>query len=102
MSLWNTAKALDLKCEVVSVSEKDGGTHVYGSRFSGFEASDNLYGDWDDERGPSWGTKIPASKVTWLIPGADSSTRNWLEQSKKSNFQEVQMAYMTVSPFDFQ
>lgn len=99
MSLWNTAKALDLKCEVISVSEKDEGSRVYGSKFRGFEALDNLYGDWDDERGPSWGTKIPASKVTWLIPGADSSTRNWLDQSKKTDLREAQMAYMTVSPF---
>jgi hypothetical protein len=94
MSLWNTARALGLKCSVVPImpesrfySEEEGPCHLFEGKFYRFGRGRRVT-EYDEE--DSWGQKLPEWKVTWLNDNGDASA-----EAKK--FREVQMAYMTVS-----
>lgn len=108
MSLWNTAKALGLKCQVVPVmpSPYGGGynyddpTHLYEPKFRTFNGASS--GGFElDECGPGWGYGMPDTKMTWLNGKSDASDKTDKGDEKAKNktktFKEVQMAYMTVS-----
>jgi len=93
MSLWNTARALDLQCRVVPImpgpdyyDEDEGYCHLFESKFERFGRGRDM-GDYGDD---SWGQKLPEWKVTWLNDKGDKS-------AKAKKFREVQTAYMTVS-----
>lgn len=111
MSLWNTAQALGLQCQVVPIMSTpyrwDEVVHLYQSKFGTF--NDNSSGSHElDEYGPYWGHKLPEESVTWLNSKdvdkedeEDNSTKKSAkksdDESKAKSLKEVQMAYMTVS-----
>jgi hypothetical protein len=62
MSLWNTARALDLKCKVVHImpgsdyhDEDEGYCHLFQSKFERFGCGQDM-GDYGED---SWGQKLP-------------------------------------------
>lgn len=71
MSLWNTAKALDLKSRVVPVMTTnysyyhDGVAHLVQPAFHPFNGGGT--GSFEfSEMGARWGNEMPEDKVTWL------------------------------------
>ena len=108
MSLWNTAKALNLKCGVFPVMRfpynyhHDGDTHVYEPKFGKFNGAS--YGGFQlGECGESWGYEMPDTKVTWLNTSGEKSKKRSKDEPQKeaekakADFKEVQMAYLAVS-----
>lgn len=107
MSLWNTAKALGLKCQVVPIMtlpynyEHDGDTHLYEPKFHRFNGGS--YGGFQVGECEEWGYEMPETKVSWLnSSGQPSKKRSKAESKEKSekakpDFKEVQMAYLAVS-----
>jgi len=109
MSLWNTAQALDLQCQVVPIMSTPYGwnevVHLYHPKFGTF--NDKSSGSFAlDEYGPYWGHKVPEEVVTWLNSEGvdkedkeDKSTKKSDDESKtkSKSLKEVQKAYMTVS-----
>jgi len=103
MSLWNTAQALGLECEVVPImvesrahDEEEGPYcrdnydespyHLFKPNFQRPTRS-RLVTEHDTT--DSWGCKLPDHKVTWLNENGDAS-------AGAEEFREAQMAYPTV------
>jgi hypothetical protein len=91
MAFWNTAKALNLNCEVVPIMyipKED--FHLYEPEFNSlFSKASGKYKIDEYYQWPGWGHKIPEyAKITWL-------------NNKKKALGELQVAYATVSAKGF-
>lgn len=102
MSLWNTAKALGLKCQVVPVMPSPCGgfyedvpTDLFETKFRAFNEPSS--GTFELEQcGPQWGHEMPVAKMTWLNGQSDAPAQSSKDDPKTKEraktFEEVQMA----------
>jgi hypothetical protein len=103
MSLWSTAQALGLKCEVRPIMSntdryRDPVTQRYYHAFHPFENESSGGYMFEERERPEWGDQVPEEIVTWLNDKGHSLAKISGERSKGKNFEEVEMAYITVSP----
>lgn len=87
MSLYESALALNLRCEVVPVIPDGGYDYEYGDKVDIFEPNhfgSLTTGEIYEGEGDNWGRPMPTGKFTWINP-------------RKKDLQEAQVAYVVVS-----